>query len=126
MAISVENRQRRTTPVSNDGEFDIGGNEHYEGTVEFDEDMLDFCFSVKMFNEPVHVYVRLYEHGTKNELFGGYGEIRIPPDTEDKFYLSFDGFGWRDEEMRDRVRKCDYEIWLDGMIVEYVRVNLYV
>jgi hypothetical protein len=119
--VDIEHRQRMSTPFT---EFDIGYNEHVIDTVEFDADTVDFCFQAPMFTEKLRCHVKLFDTETQTELLNGQGEILIEENFDDRVYLSFSGFGYVDEQMTERIRTCQYEVWLDGD--SRVRATLYV
>jgi len=119
--VDVEHRQRQSTPFT---EFDLGYNEHIVDTVEFDQDTVDFCFQAQMFTERLRCHVKLFDAQTQAELLNGRGEIVIEENNDDRVYLSFSGFGYHDEEMTDRLRTCQYEVWPDGNA--RVRTTIYI
>ena len=119
--VDVQQRQRVSTPYT---EFDVGYNEHIMDSVEFDGDTVDFCFQANMFTERLSCYVRLFDAETQAELLNGRGEVDIEESNDDPVYLSFSGFGYLDEQMAERVRACQYEVWLDGSA--RVRTTIYV
>jgi len=120
--VDVEQRQRVSTPFT---EFDVGYEEHILDTVEFDSDTVDFCFQPRMFTERLRCNVRLFDAETQAELLNGRGEVVIPEDNDDRVYLSFSGFGYADDYMTERVRRCQYEVWVDDGSGK-VRVTIYV
>jgi len=119
--VDIEHRQRKSTPFT---EFDVGYSEHVIDTVEFDEDTVDFCFQAQMFTDKLRCYVRLFDAETQAELLNGRGEVDIEENHDDPVYLSFSGFGYLDEQLTERVRSCQYEVWLEGNA--RVRTTIYV
>jgi hypothetical protein len=95
-------------------EFEIIAAQHLEDEVEFEHDVVDFCFIPKPNTEQIRCYVRLFDAESRAELTNGYGEVVIEEDSTDKKYISFADFGWLDEERNVPVSRCWYETWVDG------------
>jgi hypothetical protein len=119
--VDIEHRQRVSTPFT---EFDVGYSEHFIDTVEFDEDTVDFCFQAQMLTDKLRCHVKLFDAETQAELLNGQAEIVIEENNSDRVFLSFSGFGYLDEQMTERIRTCQYEVWLEGDA--RVRATLYV
>lgn len=119
--VDIEHRQRVSTPFT---EFDVGYSEHILDTVEFDSDTIDFGFQAPMLTDKLRCHVKLFDAETETELLGGNGEIVIDENSDSQVFLSFSGFGYADEEMTERIRTCQYEVWVDGD--SRARATLYV
>ncbi|MGH9187647.1 MAG: hypothetical protein ACRD0U_17835 [Acidimicrobiales bacterium] len=110
-------------------EFDIEGTNTYtsEEPIDFGNGIVDFCFYRRTGDdEPVTAHVKLFDPETYTEFTGGQAEIELPPGSDERVYLSFDSFGWRDDEMQEPVGICTYEIWLEGSDSSGVRVEVLV
>jgi hypothetical protein len=110
--MQVEYRQRMSPPPYR--EFEITADQRLEDEVEFEHDIVDFCFIPKPNTEQIRCFVRLYDSETQAELTNGFGELVIEKDSTEKQYMSFSDFGWYDEGMTMPISRCRYETWVDG------------
>jgi hypothetical protein len=95
-------------------EFEILADQHLEDEVEFEHDVVDFCFIPKPNTERIRCYVRLYDWESRAELTNGFGEVVIEEGSTDRKYVCFADFGWHDEERTQPISRCRYETWIDG------------
>jgi hypothetical protein len=119
--VDVSHQQRVTTEFT---EFDVGYSEHVIDTVEFHGDTVDFCFWAPFSVQPLRCFVQLTDAETQQTLLNGQADVMIEGDNDDRNYLSFSGFGFLDDQMTERVKHCQYEVWCEG--VARARVTVFV
>ena len=109
--MNVEYRQRVSTYVR---EFDLTHNQIYEDEVEFESDIVDFCWIPRPDIERMTCVVRLFDAETRDELTNGRGELVVEANSTERKWMSFSGFGWHDEGRTMPITKCRFEASIDG------------
>ncbi|MFJ6637007.1 hypothetical protein ACIQMR_37620 [Streptomyces sp. NPDC091376] len=104
--------------TSNDNfEFDITCNEIREGLVDFEADMLTFCFTPRTGTGELECKVELREYlgggSIGSVLLNGTGVTTIHKDQTANSWLCFSGFGWHDEKRTQRIGVCHYRVSLE-------------
>jgi hypothetical protein len=119
--MEVQNEQRVNNLVF---EFDITDNEVRQEDVQFDSDVVDFCWVPKPDIERLTCHVRLFDAETLQELTNGKAEVVIEANSSERKWMSFSGFGWWDEGQSMPVDRCRFEASIDG--TDSITLEVYV
>ncbi|MFD9702955.1 hypothetical protein [Lentzea sp. NPDC059081] len=105
--------------------FRVVAPEHLFGEVEFGHDRVDFCFIPAYLTDEMKCFVRIFDERGQEPL-GNVAHVVVEEWADDRKFVCFSSFGWRDEAMLHPVGRCGYEIWLEARGGATVDVQIYV